>query len=236
MQPMSIPPKAGKVAFQQGLIFGLIQAGVASVILLSNAFINNAPGALGSALLLGVASFLLSLAAYFLAGMRAAKQTGKVSTGTFAGMWTGGIYGIIGFVVSMVIFFQISLPRLLDTMGANSPNPDAFRVGAMIGGVGGAIFGILFAIGLGAGLGALGGLVGKKTSKIQPVVAVPVYPGYPYQDQPMPYAQPMPYMQPMAPAQPASYEQSYVQANPYAQPMAPAQQVNADQPYMEQPQ
>lgn len=216
MQPMNTPPKAVKVALQQGLIFGLAQAVIASGILLINTFVNTTPDTLGISLLLTVVSFLLGLAAYFGAGILAARQTGKVSTGTFAGMWTGAIYGIIGFVVGMVLFFQVNLPRLLDTLN-NSPsasvNPDAFKTGAIIGGVGGAIFGILFAIGLGAGLGALGGLIGKNISKVQPVPAIPAYPYQPYPGQPGVYA---PYP---APGQPAPYPQA-----------APAEQIHIEQP------
>jgi hypothetical protein len=232
MQPMSIPPKAGKVAFKQGLILGLILTGVAITIQLTNTFVNNTYEARAIASSLSIASILFGLVAYFIAGILAAKQTGKVSTGTFAGMWTGSIFGIINLVVSMVVFFQITLPRLLDsTLAASSPNPEVFKTAATIGGVGALIFGSLFAVGLGAGLGALGGLIGKKTSKIQPVVAVPVYPDYPYQPYP---GQPMPYAQPMTPAQPAPMP--YVPPTPYEQPLAPTLPVNADQPYMEQPQ
>ncbi len=228
MQPMYIPPKSGKVAFQRGLIFGLIQVVVASSILLINTFVNTTADKAGIALILSGVNALLSLAAYFVAGILASKQTGKVSTGTFAGMWTGAIYGAINFVVSLVIFFQVSLPRLLDSLSnstAVSTNPDAFRMGAIIGGVGVEIFGTLFAIGLGAGLGALGGLIGKNASKVQPVPAVPAYPGYPYQPYP---GQPVPFAPYLAPAQPYP-----AQPAPYPQP------ANAEQPgshpYMEQP-
>lgn len=220
MQPMSTPPKTGKVAFQQGLIFGLAQAVVASSILFINAF---AGVGIGISLLLSVLSFFTGLAAYFLAGIMAAKQTGRVRTGVFAGMWTGGVYGIIGFVVSMVLFFQISLPKILDAAnasGAYATNMDAFKTGAVIGGVGAAIFGILFAIGLGAGLGALGGLIGRNISKVKPAPVMPGYPvyaGQPYAGQPMPYA---PVAQPY-PGQPAPYA-PVAQPGAYPAPEQPA--------------
>ncbi|MGH2510471.1 MAG: hypothetical protein ACRDHZ_24105 [Ktedonobacteraceae bacterium] len=188
MQSMYTPPKAGKIALRYGLIFGLIQAIVASSILLANTFVNTTPDQIGISLLLVGVSFLVGLAAYFVAGIFAAKQTSKVSTGTFAGMWTGAVYGIIDFIVALALFFQVNLPKLLNTIGtspAASASPDAFKTGTIIGGVGGAIFGILFAIGLGAGLGALGGLIGKSTSKVQPIPATLAHPAYP--GQPIPF-------------------------------------------------
>ena len=211
MQPISTPPKGGKVAFQYGLIFGLIQAVIASAVLLVNAFANIA----AFSLVLSIVSFLTGLAAYFVAGIFSARQTGRVNTGTFGGMWTGAIYGIIGFVVSIVLFFQVNLPRALNVLSTSSStstlSPDSVRTIAIATGVGVAVFGILFAIGLGAGLGALGGLIGRNISKVEPVQAVPVYPVYPI-------AQPAPYASYPAPAQPANSEQIYAEQpiqNPY---------------------
>ena len=132
MQPVAVPPKTGKVEFQQGLIFGLIQAVVASSILLVDAFVFNTTDTIGASLGLTVLSFFVGLAAYFVAGIFAAKQTGKVKAGTFAGMWTGGIYGTIGFVVNLVLFFRINLPKLLATASGTSlyaSNPSAYQTG-----------------------------------------------------------------------------------------------------------
>ncbi|HLG64520.1 MAG TPA: hypothetical protein VKY19_21460 [Ktedonosporobacter sp.] len=187
MQPAYSQPNSRNIAFQQGLIAGLILAAIASTVLLINTFVNVTNT--GTALLLTLLVFLLGLAAYFVAGILAAKKTGKVSTGTLAGLWTGGIYGVIGFVVSMVLFFSVNLPRLMANFNnlpsSTSTSADAFRAGATIGGVAFAIFGIAFAIGLGAGLGALGGLIGKSTSKVTPL---PAYPHQPYPAQPYPPA------------------------------------------------
>lgn len=206
MQPVVAPPQAGKVAFQYGLIFGIIQAVIASAVLLVNDLVITSVSQVGVSLTLSIVSFLTSLAAYFVAGIFSARQTGKVSTGTFGGMWTGAIYGLIDLVVSLVLFFQIALPKVLNSpLATNSANPDAFRTGATIGGVGFAIFGVLFAVGLGAGLGSLGGLIGRNISNVQPV---PAYPAYPVAPQPLPYA----------PPQPAGSEQIYPQQpirNPY---------------------
>ena len=107
MQPTYTSPSSGKIAFRYGLIFGLIQVAIAASILLINTFVNTVAGL---AFILAGVNFLLSLAAYFVAGILASKQTGKVSTGTIAGLWAGTIYGVVNIVISLVIFFQISLP------------------------------------------------------------------------------------------------------------------------------
>jgi len=183
------PPNSGKVAFQHGLIFGLIQAAIASAILLTNTFVGNSSTRLGLALVLTGVGFLLGLVAYFVAGILAAKQTGKVSTGTLAGLWTGVIYGVITFVVSMILFFTVNLPKLTglqQSSSATSTNFETFRTAAIFGGVGFAIFGILFACGLGAGLGALGGLIGKNSSRVTLPSTYPPFPGQPYPGQPYP--------------------------------------------------
>lgn len=220
MQPIATPPPTGKVAFQQGLIFGLAQAVVASSVLLINTFVS---AGVGVGLLLDILSFFTGLAAYFLAGIMGAKQNGRLRTGVFAGMWTGAIYGILDFVVSMVLFFQFNLPRVLNNLPStttSTTSPDTLRTAAIIGGVGAAVFGLLFAIGLGAGLGALGGLIGRNTSKFKAVPAVAAMPAYPvYPGQPAPYP---PYA---PPAQPGAYpapEQS-------APGMPPAEQIYPEQ-------
>ena len=193
MQPINNSPNSGKVAFQQGLIFGLILAVIETLILLINTFVNSPSNQIGLDLILIGAGFLLGLAAYLVAGILATRKTGRVSTGTLAGLWTGTTYGAIVLVVSMVLFFSINLPRLLAIEAISHPEVDqnAYRIGAIAGGVGYAIFGILFAIGLGAGLGALGGLIGRGSFKAS-------QPAYPIPEQPAPY-QPYPY--PLYPAE-----------------------------------
>ncbi|MFL5627909.1 MAG: hypothetical protein ACJ788_20200, partial [Ktedonobacteraceae bacterium] len=85
MQQGYTPQNAGKIAFQWGLIFGLILGLINAGILLINTFVNSSSGGVGLALLFSAVGFLLGLAAYFVAGILASNKTGKVSTGTFAG-------------------------------------------------------------------------------------------------------------------------------------------------------
>lgn len=212
MQPVPVPPKTGKVALQYGLIFGAIQAVIATIVLLLNDLVNTTPDKVGISLLLSIFAFLTGLAAYFVAGILAVKQTGRLRTGTFAGMWTGAVYGVIDFVVSLILFFEIGLPQALSVLDSTqtTANPDTLRTGAIIGGVFAIVFGAAFAVGVGAGLGVLGGLIGRSISKVQPVSVVPVQPYFPGQPAIDPYSgQPM--------------------ANPY--PGQPAVNPFSDQPY-----
>jgi hypothetical protein len=210
----------GRTALQQGAIFGLIQAVIASVILLINTFVE--PG-LGVSLLLTILSFLTGLAAYFVSGILAVKQTGRVRTGTFAGMWAGGIYGTIDFVLSLILFFAVNMTKELNAAinaGAYTDNIDAYKTGLIIGSVLIAFFGLCFAIGLGAGLGALGGLIGRNISPYKQVqiasAALPVYspypgqPAYPFPGQPVYPAQTY-YPGQVAAPPPLSSEQIYIE-------------------------
>lgn len=236
MQPMGTPPKAGSIAFQRGLIFGIIQAVVAACILLITNLVLTSANA-GLAFGLEALNFIVSLALFFVAGMLAAKQTGKVSTGTLAGMWTGIVYGVINLVISLVIFFVVSMPKaitILNNSGTlSSGNANAVKTGVVIGGVVVEVIAALLAVGFGAGMGALGGLLGKNQSNVPTTPVAQSYPVYnqPYPGQPVP---PTPYTP--APGQPTNpYGQP---TNPYAQPTNPYQQ-NPDQPgsnpYTEQP-
>src|SRR5258708_20353602 len=105
MQPVYTPPNARNIAFQQGLIFGLILGLVSAVILLLNTFVISPSGNGVLALLLSFLVFLLGFAAYFLAGILASKKIGKVSTGPFPGFWTGAIIAIIGFIPTILLSF-----------------------------------------------------------------------------------------------------------------------------------
>ncbi|GAC1625872.1 MAG: hypothetical protein NVS4B9_17360 [Ktedonobacteraceae bacterium] len=194
MQPDNTPPNMGRVAFRYGLIIGIILAVVEAVIVIINAFVSLASLAatngsstpnLGSSLFsLGLSGvgLLLGLTAYFVAGILAARQTGRVSTGVFAGMWTGAFYGVIIFVVSQVLLFTVTLGPTLNRLSYSATRIDQLRTITIAASLIGGILGIAFAVGFGAGLGALGGLVGRNSwRKTHPQPAFPPpYPGQPY--------------------------------------------------------
>jgi hypothetical protein len=228
-QQDSITPQGGKIALRYGLIFGLMQTIIASIMLLIMAFTD--PLGESLALLLGVGAlvFIIGLVAYFVAGTLAAKQTGKVSTGTISGLWTGTFYGVLACIVNITLFLSISLPKRLvyyDTTGASTTlntTSSTFKAGLEIGGIGFAIFGLFFAIGVGAGIGALGGLLGRSQARKN---APQPYPAQPYPAQPYPQSYSgQPYPQQPYPAPPSYPPQPYPGiSNPYAQPAQPAQQ------------
>ena len=240
MQAFPNSPQTKGVALKYGLIGGIVLGIIEGGIYLANIYLGVQASAngttssvLGISLLLTGLNFVLGLAAYFVIGILAAQKTGKVRTGTFAGMWEGGTYGVIVFGVSMIAFFTISLPRLLNNMPSlYASNPEAFRIGAIGGGVGFGIFGIALAIGLGAGLGALGGLIGKSTSKVARQPEYPPYPAQPFPNAPFPgQPYPTPYPgQPYPPNQPFP-GQPYPASQPY-----PGQPYPPNQPYPGQPQ
>jgi hypothetical protein len=234
MQTEQKLPLGGNIALRYGLIFGLSLAAIEAIILVINALVSNtnadsirsggnAGAAIGLALIFSGIGFLLGLAAYFVSGIMAAGKTGRVATGTLAGLWTGLFYGIIGFIVNLAVFFTITLPKV-EALSSSLYNGDAYKTGLVFGTVGGSVFGVDLAVGYGAGLGALGGLIGKNNAKVAP--AQPAYPHYPpYQAQPYsdPYsAQGQPLQVPPYPGQPypGQKPQQYPQ-QPYANPYSP---------------
>ena len=242
MQQQNPPPVAspGKIAFRYGLILGLIQTVLALITALVTALTDPLGTSAGLSFGLGVLIFITSLVAYFIAGTLAAKQTGKVSTGTIGGLWTGVVYGILGCIITSTTFLAIRYPKLVDhynTVGyPASATASAFKIGLVAAGVGLPVFGLFVAIGVGAGIGALGGLLGRsqfrKNTPQQP------YPNQPYQGQPYP-PQPypnQPYQGQSYPGQPYPYTQSHPgqQANPSEQPATPPptdwNPYNSDQP------
>jgi hypothetical protein len=228
-------PGTSKVAFRYGLIVGLILAAFESAILLFNTFGTLATANVVLALALSGFGLLAGLAAYGVAGFMASKQTGKVSTGTIAGLWTGTFYGIICFIVSMTLFFGINFPKAMELANNSTSisNIEAYRAGFIIGGVGFAIFGILLAIGLGAGLGALGGLIGKSQAKVLPTPEMP----YPSPQQPLYQQAPAYPPQQSVTGQPYPSQLSYPQP-PYpgqSYPSQPPQGPYPPQPYSQYP-
>jgi hypothetical protein len=234
-------PKSGKIAFQQGLFFGLVLAGINDAIFILNSVFNQAPMATGSnssavgtaviiSFAVGCLIFLLDIGAFFGAGILASRQTARLSTGVFAGMWAAGIYGLIDFFVKIVIQFTITIPATTQSLQGSSPT-GAQGAAELLGVLGlvGAFLLVLAAVGVGAGLGALGGLIGRNISKVKlPERMLVPYPGpqyghygmYPTYGVPMqpPYPAPM-YLTPGFPPVSINYG--------YAVPVPGASQISA---------
>jgi hypothetical protein len=196
------PPRSGITAFQVGAIIGVV-----SGLLVGGVWW------IPSGLLILIFDFLVPIVALLLAGLLAARRTGRVSTGTLAGLWAGFIGTVIAFTVIAIALETVQHAAFISGLMSNpSVNPQNAEQTAWLGL---AIIGVILviaAIGLGAGLGALGGLIGKTASPLaqRPYPPSPVYLQTPY-PAPPPY-QPSPY----APQQPPPYQPS-----PYPPPQQP---------------
>jgi hypothetical protein len=214
--------KSGNPAVRWGLIFG----GIIAVLSLLGDGLRFATGGGesfagaggGIGILVGVLLFLIGLALFFVAGMFAARDTGRTGTGSIAGLIAGLVGGAIGAIATIIIL--LTLPAsVFQTVTANNPGTnisgDQLHTIFIVGGVIGAVIGLLINAGIGAGVGALGGLAGKGQYRgpVQPYQeamyqGMPMQPGM-YPPPPPPpgypqYPQPGGYPQ-YPPQQPGAY-------------------------------
>ncbi len=227
MQPMApVPPAppAKKVsAFGIGLVFGIILAVILIGIGLIKHFVAGAP-LLG--LVLSIISIVAALIAYFFAGFRASSQSGRVSTGLLAGMWTGLISMILNAIVAVLLSLsQLSqttdaINQRLATSGSTTSMQftDTTTLAFLIIGE---IIVIIIVSAIALGVGAIGGAAGKgraPTSGDQYQESLyqspmggyppqPGYPSYPQQQPPQPGGYPgyPPQQPPGYPQQPPGY-------------------------------
>jgi hypothetical protein len=210
MQPISTPG-SGKTALLYGALFGICSGIIQLLCIFSLA---------GGGFLL---SLILCTAALVLAGLFASKRTGKVSTGTLAGLWCGLFGGVIVVgITALLILIAAHDPSFTDQLmsalrNSNIPASITPQQAMLYMGLGMVILGVawlLVAIGAGAGIGAIGGLIGKTMAPApqypqQPFPAYPAAPTYPqYAVPPTPVQpQPLPYPINGAPVPPVSQPQ-----------------------------
>jgi hypothetical protein len=200
MQTMT-PPSAGRVIFREGLIFGVL-LGIAYIGLsvLNGLFVQ-------SIVLGGVLMILLWLGVFFWVGARGAKQTGRVGTGSLAGLVTAVFAGAIAFIFLLIIEAP-SVPAIrqqfIDAYKAQGVSVQITDSTVWIFLIVGGIILWLLGIGAGAGMGALGGLLGRSQSTVVPA---PMYPPPPYGPPPMPPPYPPPYVPPYQNQPPQSSDQ-----------------------------
>ncbi len=172
----------------------------------------------GLSALLGFGIFLGALALSFVAGMRVARRTGGIGSGSIAGLIAGASGALVGGVVSLIITITLEAPGIQPTAGSGLTQSQ--MQGMLIGAdVFGLIIGLFQYGGFGAGAGALGGLVGRNSflkANPQPYQP-PFYPGYPGYPggpwQPGVYYPAAPY--PAAPYPAAPYPGPQYPASPY---------------------
>ena len=147
---------------------------------------------------------------FLLIGFLGSKSTGKVSTGTLAGLFAGtfgGILAAVGQIVSTALSINSGFAQ-------NGEGLLLFTGFAII------LYTLILTIGGGAGVGALGGVLGQNFSAVRPQpaaprpypAAVPVYSYMSPQPMPMPMPQPMftpqPMPQPVYPSQPQAQSEN----------------------------
>ncbi|GCE23465.1 hypothetical protein [Dictyobacter kobayashii] len=256
MQPYKQPPEGGKVSFLYGLIFGVGMFVLGAIFICIKTFLF--PQSLLISYSLTGLALLIDVGLFFLVGTLAARKTGKVSTATLAGVWTGVIDGVLYAIFSVILLSTVTLDQSVSayqqatsSSGGTHLSPQAAHSFLLVSGIFGVVMGLIFTIAFGAGIGALGGLLGRSLARKSgnPYLAGPMpygqppygqpYPGQPYPGQP-PYGQPYPgqppYGQPYPgqpyPGQPP-YGQPYPAQPPYGQPYSG--QPHAGQPYPAQP-
>jgi hypothetical protein len=235
-------PSSGKTALLFGALFGVC-SGLVQILCIS--FL---PG-VGYLL-----SLLLCAVALLLAGLFASKRTGKVSTGTLAGLWSGLIcsvivVGVLGLILLVVTHNSSFMDEMMTALrNSNMPSSITTQQAMLYMGLGMVILGVVWVavgIGIGAGIGAIGGLIGKSMSPVaqsvlQPYAsypAVPNYPQYPVPPVPTPPGQ-YPYPINGAPVPPASQQQQGNVSYPpppsyYHEPADQSSSVDVSNPYAE---
>jgi hypothetical protein len=113
---------------------------------------------------------------FFVIGLFAARQTGRVSTGALVGLVTGLIGSLI---VVLYVIVEIATNGQVITQALNqvaqssaSISPDRLHTVAIIGIAFSLIVTVTLELGLGAGVGALGGLVGRRQAPQVPSTPV----------------------------------------------------------------
>lgn len=198
----------------------------------------------GPASLLGCVLFFAMLGLTFLAGILAARKTGKVGTGAVAGLIAGGLGALIGGIgTTLVLAFVVAPGLQVPSDGLTTDN----QMRTIL--IGGAVFALLLSLvfdgGVGAGMGALGGLIGasRYRKSLPPVPAYayagyagyPPYAGYPAHPAYPPYPPyPAPGAEPNAAPQPGQYPPpgwppAYPPAYPPPYPPTPDPQTSPEQ-------
>jgi len=132
-------------ALRQGLIFGIILG----VILLALSFISSGL----------TITLILCLIAAFIAGMRASQETGRLTTGTLAGLWTGLIGIFIPSIISIVLLLiNIDAVRKSAQINADKQHLHIIYTNSVL--LEGLLINFIILLALGVLLGVIGGVLG----------------------------------------------------------------------------
>ncbi len=149
-------------AVREGLLFG---GGLAVLLVLNFVFETLTGNSLG-----GIIVVLAALAAYLVAGMRAAQATGRMQSGLIAGLVTGLFSSLVNAVVVIALSFVFvdrlrdAAQKAADALGVRTVHYTNTMI--LTSEVIGVLLGAAFATALGLGLGALGGNIGKSRAPL----------------------------------------------------------------------
>lgn len=158
---MAQQPRRGSTTLLWGVLFGII---LALLIVLDRLILASQPRHTGpgapfvSFLLSRGVLYLVGLALCFLAGLLAARRSGAVESGVFAGLIVGGLAGLTNlvFVVLAADAANRRLQRAAVARHALPPLHAAIGAGMLS-----ALVGFVAVTLIGAGAGAIGGLAGR---------------------------------------------------------------------------
>ena len=153
----------GHPALREGLVFGLI-LGIFELVagLLQNFVVLHSLDTVFSVMFL-----ILTIALNLLAGVRASQQTGRVSTGAFAGLIVELISSVFGTtkILADIFVFDTLLHRWL--LQATSGQVQLFNTNQFVAFViAEIIIGFVVMPLLGAVIGAIGGLIGRRRAQL----------------------------------------------------------------------
>jgi hypothetical protein len=115
---------------------------------------------------------LVWLIGFFVLGLFAARQTGRVRTGALVGLVAGLIGRVLFVIIQIATNGQQITQALNQAAGTGSISPGELHTVAVVGIVIGLVVLVALELGLGAGIGALGGLVRRRQAP--PVASTPV--------------------------------------------------------------
>ncbi len=106
---MQMLARVRRPSLRQGLFFGLILGAIEIVLSVATGLIAQA----GVQSFLGTIALALFIILGFLAGQRAAQETGRLGTGAIAGLWVGLIGGVL-WALAQFVQILIFLPTLVN--------------------------------------------------------------------------------------------------------------------------
>jgi len=175
MKERTIIERRGSSALKYGILFGILLGAFQVVLALLTNYLN-----LGSfALFVTIGGFVLALIVYLLAGIRASQETGMMGTGAFAGLWTGVVSAIIGFLGALLLaYLNLGTLRQQAAAAAQAASHQVHQSipattdqlllsTAAITGFSGLVLSIL----LGLIVGAIGGAIGRGRASRRTLVA-----------------------------------------------------------------